>query len=107
MKRPGETSPDLFRFTLCRGAACCAHLFTTQRGSVNGPRSLGAKALLLWLRLRNDRWRHRLFLERVLQDFVQRVHVGDFDVAENLWSEIRRDIWRSEERRVGKEGRVR
>src|SRR5207245_6410146 len=27
---------------------------TTQRGSVNGPRSLGAKALLLWLRLRND-----------------------------------------------------
>ena len=60
--------------------------------SVDGPRAIRANALRFWFRLRNDRRCHRLFLERVLQDFVQRVYVGDLNIAENLRSEIRHDI---------------
>src|SRR5437660_1165603 len=76
---------------LC-GARHVVPLVEAKCFSVNGPRSLGAKALLLWLRLRNDRRRHRLFLQRMFENFVQRMHVRNFDVAENLWREIRHDI---------------
>src|SRR5712692_811976 len=60
--------------------------------SVNCPWPPRANALLFWLRLRHDRRCHRLLLERVLQNFVQRAHVGDLNIAENLRSEIRHDI---------------
>src|SRR5713226_4991301 len=73
---------------MCR---CLAH--RKYSSLVNRPRAIRASALRLWLRLRHDRWRHRLLLQRVLQDFVQRAHVSDFNVAENLRSEIRHDIW--------------
>src|SRR5438093_11086210 len=77
---------------LC-GARHVALLVEAKCFSVNGPRSLGAKALLLWLRLRNDRRGHRLFLQRMFENFLQRMHVRNFDVAEILWREIRHDVW--------------
>src|SRR5216684_1002025 len=79
--------------TFCVGARYIAPLHQRSYAVlVNRPRAIRANALRLWLRLRNDRRRHRLLLERVLQDFVQRVHVSDFNVPENLRSEIRNDI---------------
>jgi len=50
---------------------------------VDGARDIGSYALALRLRRHNGR-SYRFFLERVLQNLVQRAHVGDLDVAENL-----------------------
>src|SRR5438270_3998262 len=61
---------------------------TNHRPSVDGPRALRAQ----WLRLRRRLWRnwlrHRLLLERVLEDFIERAHVGDLDVAKNVRRQV-------------------
>src|SRR5438093_2278757 len=59
---------------------------------MNRSRSLWAETLLLWFWLRDDGWRYRFLLQRMFENFVQRMHVGDFDITENVRREIRHHI---------------
>src|SRR5882762_4081613 len=67
MKRPGKFH-RAFLFSPCRGAHRLGRGVTCF--SVNRPRDIRASTFLLWLRLRNDRWRYRFLLQRMFEHFV-------------------------------------